>query len=129
MATEIERVELNDKIEYRLNGKLHRENGPAIIWANGDKEWYINGKLHRKDGPAIESVNGDKKWYMNDKLHRGIVIVQKHDLVQGGTLGPGTCLGDDRGFPVISTGLSRHEERATRQGRLPVRLGSRSLTI
>ena len=23
---------------------LHRENGPAVEWCNGDKEWYINGK-------------------------------------------------------------------------------------
>lgn len=23
------------------NGKLHRTNGPAIEWANGDKEWWI----------------------------------------------------------------------------------------
>ena len=23
---------------------LHRENGPAIEYANGSKEWYINGK-------------------------------------------------------------------------------------
>ena len=42
------------KIWY-LNGKYHREDGPAILWNNGNKHWYLNGKLHRKDGPAIVS--------------------------------------------------------------------------
>ena len=28
---------------WRLNGKTHRENGPAIEYANGDKCWYLNG--------------------------------------------------------------------------------------
>ena len=33
----------------------------------GDKAWYHNGKLHREDGPAIEWANGYKEWYINDK--------------------------------------------------------------
>jgi len=52
------------------NGKLHREDGPAIEYANGDKVWYINGIKHRLDGPAVEDVNGDRFWYKNDKRHR-----------------------------------------------------------
>ena len=50
-----------------LNGKLHREDGPAIEYANGDKSWYLNGKLHREDGPAIEYASGDKCWWLNGK--------------------------------------------------------------
>jgi len=61
--------ELNNKKWY-LNGKLHRENGPAIEWQNGDKIWYINGRRHREDGPAVEYDNGDKVWYVNGKRHR-----------------------------------------------------------
>ena len=34
---------------------------------NGNKYWYLNGKLHREDGPAYEHTNGDKLWYLNDK--------------------------------------------------------------
>ena len=49
---------------------LHREDGPAIEWSNGDKSWFINGKRHREDGPAIEGSNGSKYWYINGKLHR-----------------------------------------------------------
>ena len=28
-------------------------------------EWYINGKLHREDGPAVEYANGYKGWWLN----------------------------------------------------------------
>ncbi len=56
--------------EWYLNGELHREGGPACEWANGDKSWWLNGKLHREDGPACENANGDKSWYLNDNLHR-----------------------------------------------------------
>jgi hypothetical protein len=59
---------------WYLNGKLHREDGPAIEWADGDKWWYLNGKLHREDGPAIEYASGDKRWYLNDDL----VLEEEH---------------------------------------------------
>ena len=52
---------------WLLNGKLHREGGPACEWTNGDKEWCLNGKYHREDGPAVEYADGDKYWYLNDK--------------------------------------------------------------
>jgi|14BtaG_2_1085337.scaffolds.fasta_scaffold12863_6 hypothetical protein len=55
---------------WYLNDELHREDGPAVEYASGDKRWYLDGKLHREDGPAIEWANGDKWWYLNDELHR-----------------------------------------------------------
>jgi hypothetical protein len=60
----------NGNKEWRLNGELHREDGPAAEYINGYKAWYIHGKRHREDGPAIERVNGDKWWYLNGKRHR-----------------------------------------------------------
>ncbi len=54
---------------YR-DGKLHREDGPAIEYADGRKHWYRDGKLHREDGPAVEWATGDKEWYRDGKLHR-----------------------------------------------------------
>ena len=45
-------------------GVAHREDGPAIDWKKGEKYWYQKGKLHREDGPAIEKVNGNKSWYI-----------------------------------------------------------------
>jgi hypothetical protein len=47
------------------NGKLHREDGPAMEFANGEKRWYLNWKLHRENGPAIEWIDGSKYWYLN----------------------------------------------------------------
>lgn len=51
-------------------GQYHREDGPAIEWANGDKIWYLNGQRHREDGPAVEEADGDKSWWLNGKRHR-----------------------------------------------------------
>jgi len=56
-----------DKYWY-LDGKLHREDGPAVEYADGTKWWYLDGKRHREDGPAIERANGPKSWWLNGKL-------------------------------------------------------------
>jgi hypothetical protein len=55
---------------FNKDGQRHREDGPAITWADGFKAWYFNDQLHRTDGPAIENADGDKTWWVNDKLHR-----------------------------------------------------------
>jgi len=31
--------------------------------SNGTKHWRLNGNIHREDGPAIEYVDGTKKWF------------------------------------------------------------------
>ena len=59
-------VDANGTKDWYLNGKHHREDGPAIECANGTKCWYLNGKRHREDGPAIEYANGYRRWYLND---------------------------------------------------------------
>jgi hypothetical protein len=55
---------------YGPEGKLHRDDGPAIERANGTKEWYCGGKLHRESGPAIERADGSRLWYCEGKFHR-----------------------------------------------------------
>ena len=57
----------NGTKHWYLDGKLHREDGPAVEWSNGTNHWYLNGKKHREDGPAVEWSNGDKDWWLNDK--------------------------------------------------------------
>ena len=32
---------------------------------DGYKIWYLNGKFHREDGPAVEFANGTKDWFLN----------------------------------------------------------------
>ena len=58
-------------IEYiNENGNLHREDGPAVEWKNGNKSWYINGLLHKEDGPAIDWYDGVfKRYYLNDIMY------------------------------------------------------------
>lgn len=55
---------------YRLDGKFHRTDGPAIEYTNGDREWYIKGLHHRTDGPAIDRIGGNKEWKIKGKRHR-----------------------------------------------------------
>ena len=33
---------------------------------DGTKYYYQHGELHRDDGPAIEYANGYKEWWLND---------------------------------------------------------------
>jgi len=63
-------VDENGDKFWRLHGKLHREDGPAVEWEDGHKEWHLHGKLHRDDGPAVEWANGHKEWYQHGKRHR-----------------------------------------------------------
>jgi len=65
-----------DEEDYRLDGKLHREDGPAqtFYFKNGQiihEFYYLNGKHHREDGPAeIRYINGKierKYYYLNDE--------------------------------------------------------------
>lgn len=51
-------------IMFSVNGKLHNENGPAVITSFGRKEWLINGLLHRLNGPAVEYGNDRKEWWI-----------------------------------------------------------------
>jgi hypothetical protein len=57
----------NGNKEWTLpNGKLHREDGPAIEYCDGSKEWWVNGNIHREDGPALEWSGGGKNWFLNN---------------------------------------------------------------
>jgi hypothetical protein len=53
--------------EWRLNGKFHRTDGPALEYADGRKDWVLHGEFHREDGPAIEDANGVNSWYLHGK--------------------------------------------------------------
>tara|TARA_R110000851_G_scaffold107466_1_gene227714 strand:+ start:28 stop:1299 length:1272 start_codon:yes stop_codon:yes gene_type:complete len=53
-----------------LNGRYHREDGPAVEEGDGTKQWYLNGVRHREDGPATERSDGTIEWYLNGERHR-----------------------------------------------------------
>ena len=71
------RVYPNGDKEWSLNGKLHREDGPALEYADGHKAWYLNDKRHREGGPAEEWAGGDKFWWLNGKE----VTEEKHKRI------------------------------------------------
>ena len=53
------------------DGKIHRTDGPAVIYDDGDMEWWVNGKIHRVEGPAIyDKMLKYQEWWQNDQLHR-----------------------------------------------------------
>ena len=60
----------NDRVEWYLNNKLHREDGPAIEYSDGSKVWYKDGLRHREGGPAMEYADGSKAWYKEGRCHR-----------------------------------------------------------
>jgi hypothetical protein len=35
------------------------------VFDNGDRGWYLNGERHREDGPAIEYADGLSVWFLN----------------------------------------------------------------
>lgn len=55
----------NGDIFYQVDGKFHRDDGPAIEWVTGYKGWFQNDKFHRLDGPAFESPDGNHTWWIN----------------------------------------------------------------
>lgn len=63
-------------IHWYINGKAHREGGPAYIDANGEG-WIIHGQYHRSDGPAkilynpkVTTYGIKEVWYKHGVVHR-----------------------------------------------------------
>ena len=45
------------------------------IYPDGTKRWQLNGKLHREDGPAVEHFDGVKYWHLNgNKIHPEVLV-------------------------------------------------------
>ena len=74
----------DDKLEYYVNDKLHRDDGPAVVYHSGSKFWYQHGRRHREDGPAIELWTGTKEWFNHGVRHRedGPAIIWSSGLVE-----------------------------------------------
>lgn len=52
--------------EWRdADGKLHRPDGPAVIWADGTEEYWLHGERHREDGPAVINPDGSEEHWIN----------------------------------------------------------------
>jgi len=44
----------------------------------------LNGKHHREDGPAVEYYNGTKYWYLNDKRIYRLEPIGDYILIEDG---------------------------------------------
>lgn len=53
---------------FTRNNRLHRDDGPALIYQDGHKVWYQDGAMHRADGPAV-IIERRMKWFWRGKLH------------------------------------------------------------
>ena len=63
-------IDKDDDVAYYQNGEAHRDNDlPAIVHSDGTKHWQKNGKLHRENGPALIFPNGDCIWHLKGILY------------------------------------------------------------
>jgi hypothetical protein len=51
--------------EYTI---LHREDGPAEKYSDGEAHWVQNNSYHRMDGPSAEYTNGTRLWHVDGVL-------------------------------------------------------------
>jgi len=49
-----------------LENGQHREDGPAVVTANGNQVWWLHDKIHREDGPAVVTANGNQVWWLHE---------------------------------------------------------------
>ena len=50
-------------------------------YPDGAHYWYLNGRLHREDGPALISSSGKKYWYLHGKRYEPVEWMFKlHEL-------------------------------------------------
>ncbi len=42
---------------------------PAVVYSDGEQFWLKNGELHREDGPAIIYANGKESYYLDGKKY------------------------------------------------------------
>ena len=49
---------------------LHKEDGPAVIWADGEESWWFDGEIHCPNGPAVVYADGTKEWRQHGQVHR-----------------------------------------------------------
>ena len=58
-------------LQFTRNGELNNPNGPAVWYTGPDagliEIYFVNGKKHREDGPAVRLKNGYEEFYIDDK--------------------------------------------------------------
>ena len=97
----------DDKTEWlNLDGKYHREDGPAVEYVDGYKAWYWNGQRHRLDGPAIEDADGTEYFFIDGKHYTEEEFLKKTGVLSETLLCPG-----QNGIPGQETSTTNLEDQ------------------
>ena len=77
-ADDVNIVKLWESADAKKHSKPHKDRHGHIWWK------LSNGKLHREDGPAVEYADGGESWYRFDVPHRtdGYAIIDVADDVK-----------------------------------------------
>ena len=65
---EIQKILFRDRFEYKLNGKYHNLNGPAIKYKNGDEKYWINGEFFENKKDWEQKVKTIKRKHILKKF-------------------------------------------------------------
>ena len=45
--------------------KLIHKGYELVVHSSGTKEWRLDGYMYREDGPAYEGIRNNKEWWLN----------------------------------------------------------------
>jgi hypothetical protein len=66
-AAEVDIDRINAFTRETIRQHKAAQKKQTVERSDGNKEWFVDGKLHREDGPAIERADGTWEWYINGK--------------------------------------------------------------
>lgn len=77
MGAPVRDVNGTGTVSWLLDGRLHRDDGPALEWFNGTCEWWWHGNRHRVGGPVVMWPTGTMQWWIS-----GVQVSHAdHDMV------------------------------------------------
>ena len=60
---------IQDIFWYDDENRLHRQDGPAIEYADGGRAWLKHGLMHRLAGPAVVYAGGHTEWWIDNRRY------------------------------------------------------------
>jgi hypothetical protein len=81
-----------------------------FVSTDGTQFWYKDGNIHREDGPAVIYPDGDKRWWFVSNEYQAIMFDSKLVLVSLGNIRPTSFdLTDPASIPKIKAALKRRK--------------------
>lgn len=80
-------LELPDRTLWFKNGSLHRTDGPAVVFKDGEKFWFLNGEAVREqDVLAYRQEIVQNALALSDKLKTQYDVALDHNITVGHAL-------------------------------------------